>query len=677
MKSTHKVLLGMTSLLVTALPISTVVACRITPEIAKTRYRNVYNNFNSEIEKNIQILKAKKQAIENEKDATKLQQLKIERQAWVKSKTPVLQELRKKVNDEYNKLKQSQSNSNQQLLKIVHTNDEHGRLKYDESKLNNYSGMQGLAEILNKNFDRDLLLSAGDLIQGLPLSDSDKGMTISKVAHKTKYDAVAIGNHEFDWGLPHMFDIENATEGMPFLSASVFWNRKAVEEKVKTKTGELAKEGEKVFTPYIVKEISPKIKAGIVGITTPDTAYTSNPKNSVHVRFEDPVTAGNKAFSELKQQGVNFIVAITHLGVNRPDTRWDAREFATKTNEVDLILDGHSHTLVPHEEYGKIAKKTYLTQAEAYTKYLSELDIVVDAKEQKIVDIKQELRTIEYTELLGGKNNTITEIKELIDNLELKFNKENDVVVFNSPIAFKHADNAVTQTSSGDVTAWRGRVSQTNLGAFASDGIAWEFIKNNKVDSVNYSEDNVIGLINGGGLRQDIAVGNVKKLDLLGFSPFGNRITAVKVKGSTLIKAVKHGASKVFSGGYAQYSSNVKANINITKADGNNRVYELDESSLKINDKPINKEQEYVIVTNDFLLIGGDGYTMLDYTKNPNDVKHVYEGNDLLQVYIDYGKHITTNQEVKDGNLFEKRKIQDYNPDIYPQNIIVNHKLNK
>ncbi|MBY7705039.1 5'-nucleotidase C-terminal domain-containing protein [Vibrio harveyi] len=197
------------------------------------------------------------------------------------------------------------------------------------------------------------------------------------------------------------------------------------------------------------------------------------------------------------------------------------------------------------------------------------------------------------------------------------------------------------------------------------------------MDSVNYSEDNVIGLINGGGLRQDIAVGNVKKLDLLGVSPFGNRITAVKVKGSTLIKAVKHGASKVFSGGYAQYSSNVKANINITKADGNNRVYELDESSLKINDKPINKEQEYVIVTNDFLLIGGDGYTMLDYTKNPNDVKHVYEGNDLLQVYIDYGKHITTNQEVKDGNLFEKRKIQDYNPDIYPQNIIVNHKLNK
>nr|WP_307909357.1 hypothetical protein [Mycoplasmopsis bovis] len=77
----------------------------------------------------------------------------------------------------------------------MHTNDEHGRLVFDDGKYNKYSGMQGLAEVLNKDFDRDLLLSAGDLIQGLPLSDSDKGLTISKVAKEMKYQAVAIGNH--------------------------------------------------------------------------------------------------------------------------------------------------------------------------------------------------------------------------------------------------------------------------------------------------------------------------------------------------------------------------------------------------------------------------------------------------------------------------------------------------
>ncbi len=101
----------------------------------------------------------------------------------------------------------------------MHTNDEHGRLVFDDGKYNKYSGMQGLAEVLNKDFDRDLLLSAGDLIQGLPLSDSDKGLTISKVAKEMKYQAVAIGNHEFDYGLEHMFNIEKQTAGMPFLSA--------------------------------------------------------------------------------------------------------------------------------------------------------------------------------------------------------------------------------------------------------------------------------------------------------------------------------------------------------------------------------------------------------------------------------------------------------------------------
>nr|WP_307914659.1 metallophosphoesterase [Mycoplasmopsis bovis] len=166
----------------------------------------------------------------------------------------------------------------------------------------------------------DLLLSAGDLIQGLPLSDSDKGLTISKVAKEMKYQAVAIGNHEFDYGLEHMFNIEKQTAGMPFLSANIVWNDKAVAEKVKTKDGKLAVKNEQVFTPYIIKTLESGIKVGIMGITTPDTQWTSNPKNSVHVTFLDPIDSGKKTVEELKSKGVNFIIALTHLGVNRPDT---------------------------------------------------------------------------------------------------------------------------------------------------------------------------------------------------------------------------------------------------------------------------------------------------------------------------------------------------------------------
>lgn len=124
-------------------------------------------------------------------------------------------------------------------------------------------------------------------------------------------------------------------------------------------------------------------------------------------------------------------------------------------------------------------------------------------------------------------------------------------------------------------------------------------------------------------MRQDTQSGDIKRADLLGISPFGNRIAAVQVKGSVLLEAMKHGASKVFSGAYAQYSHNVKANINFKETKGDKFVYELDENSVKINDKAVDKNKDYYIVTNDFILIGGDGYEMLDYVKHPEKAKSV------------------------------------------------------
>ncbi|MCE6057321.1 5'-nucleotidase C-terminal domain-containing protein [Mycoplasmopsis agalactiae] len=648
-------------------------------KVAKARaaYEDAFKKFNYAVESDVKALVEKKKAI-NAKDISKEQKQKLiaEKDAWVKTRTPILQDLRKKANDEFKNLKKVQKNFKTQVVKIVHTNDEHGRLVFDDGKFNNYSGMQGLAEILNKDFDRDLLLSAGDLIQGLPLSDSDKGLTISKVAKEMNYQAVAIGNHEFDYGLEHMFNIERETAGMPFLSANIVWNEKAVSEKIKTKDGKLAVKDEKVFTPYIIKTLDSGIKVGIMGITTPDTQWTSNPKNSVHVTFLDPIESGKKTVEELKSKGVNFIVALTHLGVNRPDTRWDSREFTKNVEGVDLVLDGHSHTRVDIER--KDEEKGFLTQAECYTRYLSELDLVVDSETGKVSEVKQHLRTIEYTELLGGKENSIQSIKDMIGKLKEKFDAVNDKVVFKSSVEFKHTEEVKIKPGGGEreIPIWRGRAQQTNLGTFAADAAVYDFIENKpKVNGqeVQFSDDNVIGLVNGGGLRQDTQSGDIKRADLLGISPFGNRIAAVQVKGSVLLEAMKHGASKVFSGAYAQYSHNVKANINFKETKGDKFVYELDENSVKINDKAVDKNKDYYIVTNDFILIGGDGYEMLDYVKHPEKAKSVFEGGDILESYIKFGQLITNKEASKEStNPFGKRKIENYK-DIEQKNIEVKH----
>ncbi|PZW01604.1 5'-nucleotidase C-terminal domain-containing protein [Metamycoplasma auris] len=642
---------------------------------AREAYDKAFKSFDEAINADIKTLKDKKSAISKEEDRDKKKKLIAEKDEWVKQRSPILIKLRKKLNEEYKNLRKAQKGFKTQLIKIVHTNDEHGRLEFDDGKYNNYSGMQGLAEILNRDFDRDLLLSAGDLIQGLPLSDSDKGLTISKVAKEMNYNAVAIGNHEFDYGLEHMFKIENETKGMPFLSANIVWNKKAVTDSIKTKDGKLAIENERVFTPYIIKELPSGIKVAIMGITTPDTQWTSNPKNSVHVTFLDPIETGKKIVKELKEKNVNFIVALTHLGVNRPDTRWDSREFTKNVEGVDLVLDGHSHTLVPVED-GK-DEKGFLTQAECYTKYLSELDVIVDSKTGRVSEVKQHLWTIEYTELLDGKKNTIDSIKNLIGDLKSKFDAVNNKVVFSLPFDFKHTEQINIKPNNGkEIPIWKGRAQQTNLGSFAADAAAWEFIENNpKVDNkeVKFDKDNVIGLVNGGGLRQDTQKGDIKRADLLGISPFGNRVAAVKVKGKVLLEAMKHGAKKILSGGYAQYSSNVKAEIKFKEQKDSKFIYELNESSVKINDKSIDKSKDYFIVTNDFILIGGDGYKMLDYVKNPNKAKSVFEGGDILESYIKFGQLITkTNKEENEKNPFSKHTIDNYK-DANPKNITVKH----
>ncbi len=137
-------------------------------------------------------------------------------------------------------------------------------------------------------------------------------------------------------------------------------------------------------------------------------------------------------------------------------------------------------------------------------------------------------------------------------------------------------------------------------------------------------------------------------------------LLAVQVKGSVLLEAMKHGASKVFSGAYAQYSHNVSAKISYKETKDDKFIYELDENSVMINNKKVEKDKDYYIVTNDFILIGGDGYKMLDYVKHPEKAKSVFEGGDILESYIKFGQLITNKEQKQSTNAFGNRKVDDY-----------------
>lgn len=586
----------------------------------------------------------------------------------------------RKSNYLFDKLHELEKKEDSRLrtVKIFHTNDEHGRLVYDDGKYNNYSGMDKTGLYLKK-FNRDLLLSAGDLIQGLPLSDTDQGKTITEIAKYSGYDSVAVGNHEFDYGIQHILDLDKEAQKeefqrtMPFISANIYWRKPSdaelskLPQEDKDKRPTQYQEGKRVFKPYIIKTLSNGLKVAVFGITTPDTKITSHPKNSFWVEFKDPVQEAKKVINEIKTKNpsISFIIATTHLGTGRSKQEWTSEWVAENTGEgLDLILDGHSHTYVEIHKPNK-DKNVYVTQTEAYTKWLGDIDLVFDTLTGEIVKVVQSLRDINQINIV-----TKDIPNYLISQLRKEYDKENKVVVFNSPGVFKHV-----QTIDIDKTPyWIGRVQATTLGAMVSDSLAWEFAKTKvwegKSDWEPATLDNSLALVNGGGLRTDLKEGDITKGDILGLSPFGNRIVTIRLKGDTLKEALSYGLSKGRSGGFAQLSSNVSYNVKVEKgldAKTNKQawLWKPEVNSFKINDKAIEDNKFYYLSTNDFVSVGGDGYKMLNLNEN-DKIERAYEGGKYIESLIKYGQYVQKLDDnvTTDKELFAHR-LSEYLVDGY------------
>ncbi|WP_308699284.1 bifunctional UDP-sugar hydrolase/5'-nucleotidase [Mycoplasma sp. 'Moose RK'] len=627
----------------------------------------IYNSKIAEFAKKLENLKAnyKKETDETKKNIVEQQIFDLYFESH-----KVLQPLIQEYNYLFKKLRDAEKRENSQLrtIKIFHSNDEHSRLQFDDGKFNKYIGMIDFSKYLAEK-NKDLVLSAGDLIQGLPLSDSDKGKTISQIAKFIGYDSVAVGNHEFDYGLNYLLELDKEQTALkngastPFISANIYW-KNFEKEAEKPEGYDPSRVGKRVFKPYIIKELISGIKVAIFGITTPDTVFTSHPRNSKLVEFRDPTVSANEVISEIKkaEPEVKFIIATTHLGTDRNEEKWTSEYLAQNADpELDLILDGHSHTYVPINKKAAEEKNIYISQTSHYTKFLGDIDLVFDTKTGKIAEVHQVLRNMSEIEIYNSDLPS-----RLVEKLKKAFDKENKVVVFNSPGEFEHT----TTQKVGETNFSIGRIKPTSLGVFAADAFAWDFVKQESTKSHNNWEDakpdNSIGLVNGGGLRANFAKGEITREVALSVSPFGNLISSVRIKGKILIEVLKHGLSRAKSGAFSQLSSNVSYKVKVEKGidpitKRNDYVWTPDVSSFKIGSKPIDPEKYYYLSTNDFILEGGDGYSMLDMTKKENNDKLelAYQGGKFIDVLIEFAKKGTENSNFNNQKKFE-RNLSDY-----------------
>ena len=321
------------------------------------------------------------------------------------------------------------------LLTILHVNDYHGRVKPSIDKVTDpqkqVGGAAQLAAMIKKaraeNPEGTLLLSAGDMFQGSPVSNLFHGTPVMEVMNELKFDAMTLGNHEFDWGMGALTRLRKEAR-FPLLAANI------VDSKGNLLPG---------IRPYTILQRG-HAKVAVIGVTTPETAYTTKPDNVKGLTFLSPETVLPRLIQNVRQQGASIVIVLSHLGLDAD------KRLAAAVPGVDVIVGGHSHTAIPKPL--KMESGTVILQAGAYGVYLGVLELVVD---------KATGRATGYTESSG--------LRLVSAGLQDTPDRKAALIVKKYDDRVKQKFAAVVGETSVDLTAQSG--SESNLGDLTADAM--------------------------------------------------------------------------------------------------------------------------------------------------------------------------------------------------------------
>lgn len=274
-------------------------------------------------------------------------------------------------------------------LIVLHTNDIHGRIEVDDD-LMGFPYIASVVEEYRNDYENVLVLDAGDVIHGRPITDKLDGRSTVEIMNFVGYDAMTIGNHDFNFGQERLLELEDMME-FDLIAANV------------------ERDGEKLFNPYVVKEVG-DYTIGIFGMATSDTYSTTHPDNVEGIDFTDMAEAAEEYVNVLRNEyDVDMVIGLTHVGLE------DSTEIANQVDGIDLIVDGHSHSLLQEGEWHN---DTLIAQANEYTKYLGKVEIGFGADELDMTasvmsaeDVKAEYEPNEDVEkMLKEFNDEVVEI---------------------------------------------------------------------------------------------------------------------------------------------------------------------------------------------------------------------------------------------------------------------------
>ncbi|MBU2326351.1 MAG: 5'-nucleotidase C-terminal domain-containing protein [Alphaproteobacteria bacterium] len=465
-------------------------------------------------------------------------------------------------------------------LNILHINDLHSRIEAigktdstcseeDAAANECFGGIARVksaidarrAELSGKNV---LTLDAGDQFQGSLFYTTYKSAPIADFMNGIGFDAMAIGNHEFDDGPEELAKFIDALK-FPMISGN-------------TLAGLNSPVADK-FKPYIVKEFGDE-KVAVVSVLATDTDETSSPGDAI--LFSDEIGYLKEAVTEIEGQGIDKIVLLSHVGYVKD------QEIAAAVDGIDVIVGGHSHTLLSNTDenaagpYPTLVKNPSgkdvpIVQAYAYSKYLGDLTVVFDdggvvkstSGEPKLLDasVTPDAGYVAKVAELGGP----------IEDLKKK---------------------EIGATADGvDGSRETCRAMECTMGNLVADAM---------VDRVK-DQGITIAIQNGGGLRASIDAGTVTMGEVLTVLPFQNTLASFQLKGSDIVAALENGVGQVEEGaGRFPQVSGLKYTADLNKPAGSRITsVEVKEGDAFV---AIDPNKTYGVATNNYMRTGGDGY---------------------------------------------------------------------
>ncbi|PIB17698.1 bifunctional UDP-sugar hydrolase/5'-nucleotidase UshA [Vibrio rotiferianus] len=516
-------------------------------------------------------------------------------------------------------------------LTVLHTNDHHGRFwqnKYGEYGM---AARKTLIDELRAEIQAEggsvLLLSGGDINTGVPESDLQDAEPDFKGMSKIGYDAMALGNHEFDNPLEVLFK-QQEWANFPMLSANIYDKET----------------GERLFQPFAMFN-KQGIKIAVIGLTTEDTAKLGNPEYIGEVDFRDPKQEAKKLIAELKQtEKPDLIFAVTHMGhyengnrgVNAPGDVALARYL--NEGDLDMIVGGHSQEPVCMEGPNVIKKSfkpgeeckpdeqngTYIVQAYEWGKYVGRADYEFRNGELSMVSYDLIPVNLKKKIKVNGESQRVLVQDEIA--------QDSAMLDFLRPYQEKGQGqlNVKIAESNGKLEGDRNvvRFQQTNLGRL----IATAHMERAKAD---------FAVMNSGGVRDSIEAGDITYKDVLTVQPFGNMVSYVDMSGKEVLDYLNIVATKpVDSGAYAQF-----AGISMTVENG--KV-----SNVFIGEKQLRLDSEYRFTVPSYNASGGDGYPKVN--THPGYVNTGFTDAEVLKEFLESHSPIDVNEYAPSGDIVYK-----------------------